>query len=94
MRGGVRRAQNAERAGLGVGENLQGCGGHHALKGFTGREIAGDRLGLDALHGSGRVGDFEAGLLRDALQHHHRRSGWQIETLPRRFSRRGQCGDQ
>ena len=94
MRGGVRRAQNAERAGLGIGENFQGCGRHHALEGFTGREFAGDRLGFDALHGGGRVGDFEAGLLRDALQHHHRRSRWQIETLPRRFSRRGQCGDQ
>jgi hypothetical protein len=79
---------------LGIGENLQGCVGDHSLQGFTGREFAGNRLGLDALHGGGRVGDLEAGLLRDALEHHHRRSGRQIEALFPRLSRRGKCGDE
>jgi hypothetical protein len=76
---------------LGIGEKAERGVGHQAFEGFTRSEFARDRLGLDALDDCGRVNDFEAGLLRRALERDDGRTRGQVEATARWLLGGGKC---
>jgi hypothetical protein len=97
VRGGVRRAQNAESSGPWIRKNSQRRIRHHTFEGFARRELTDDRLRLDALHDRGGVNDFKAGLLGHTLEHRDRRAGREVEATARgvvRASEDAQVPDQ
>jgi hypothetical protein len=76
---------------LRIGKNAKSGVGHQAFEGFTRSEFAHDGLRLDALHDGGGVNDFEAGLLRRALEGDDSRTRGQIEAKARRLLGGGEC---
>ena len=94
MRGGVRRSQNAESSGPGIGKEFQRGVRHHAFEGFTWRELAGDGLGLHALHDGGGVNNFEPALVGRPFERDDCRAGRDVVMAAGGFLRRRKCGPQ